>query len=65
MKEEKENLIVKYEARLHEQEQQVTELQSVIAELRKKLDQAAINCITEEDEEEEGTPSSDERCNCM
>lgn len=67
-KEEKERLVLKYEERLHEQdqqgEQQVTELQSVIAELRRKLDQASVNCIAEEDEEEEGTRSSDDRGNC-
>jgi hypothetical protein len=42
----------------------VTELQSVIAELRRKLDQASVNCIAEEDEEEEGTPSSGGAGNC-
>ena len=37
----------------------------MIAELRRKLDQASANCIAEEDEEEEeGTPSSDGVGNC-
>ena len=67
-REEKKRLIEKYDKKLREQNQQsehqVTELHIVIAELRKKLDHASDNCIAEEDEEEDGTPSSDERGNC-
>ncbi|XP_046858847.1 colorectal mutant cancer protein-like isoform X2 [Xenia sp. Carnegie-2017] len=58
-RDEKDRLCNTYEERLHEQDQQITELQSVIAELRRKLDQTSVNCIAEEDEEEEGTHSSD------